>query len=106
MQEPKLGDTVNLFCNDTDGPQTVIGWVADGIDVGSRQGLDINGNTLTISSFSAEYEAIYQCIAQENNGELRQLSPPILVSAFGKTLNLVSMHCSPHVQCLVSNKPV
>ena len=85
-REPKLGDTVTLSCN-AGGPQTIVGWAANGVNITDLPLAFItDGNELTISSFSEEYEAIYQCIATDSTQTVGQLSPPILVTAFGKHL--------------------
>ena len=85
MQEPKLGDTVIIYCN-ADSPQTILGWTADGINIVDLTSLAFNtdGNSLTIDSFDKSYDAIYQCIANEIDAATGQLSPPILVSSFGQ----------------------
>ena len=85
-QEPKLGDTVTLSCN-AGGPQTVVGWTANGVNITDLPlAFATEGNNLTIASFSEEYEAIYQCIATDSTQTVGQLSPPVLVTAFGKNL--------------------
>ena len=82
-QEPKLGDRVTIEC-DVQGAETVR-WTADGTSVTELpQQYTTNGNSLTIGSFSVEYDAFYQCVARDPASSVEQLSPPILVSAFGK----------------------
>ena len=82
-REPKLGDRVIIDC-DVQGAETVR-WTADGTSVTELpQQYTTNGNSLTINSFSVEYDAFYQCVARDPASSVEQLSPPILVSAFGK----------------------
>ena len=90
-QEPKLGDRVTIEC-DVQGAETVR-WTADGTSVTELpQQYTTNGNSLTISSFSVEYDAFYQCVARDPASSVEQLSPPILVSAFGKYLYELSLN--------------
>ena len=82
-QEPKLGDRVIIEC-DVQGAETVR-WTVNGISVKELpQQYATDGNCLTISSFSIEYDAFYQCVARDPASSVEQLSPPILVSAFDK----------------------
>lgn len=86
-QEPRVQDAVVLQCVADNSMQIVVGWTMNGVNVSeSTLEFTTSGNQLTISSFSADYDAIYQCIAMNLYGGNAnpQLSPPILVSAFGK----------------------
>ncbi len=87
MQEPILGDTVTIYCN-ASSPQTVVGWTANAINVADLTALSFTTSeeSLTIDSFDKSYDAIYQCVAQDSVDltATAQLSPPILVSSFGK----------------------
>ena len=82
-QEVAVNDAVTLQCSISTPGAAVTHWVFNGDELSSGSGIDISGNSLTISSFQTSHAGEYRCAAGTTDGFF-QLSHAATLTHFGK----------------------